>query len=72
MTGVAWRKKPGGSVRPGVEGGGFVGALSLTRAAGHNSMCGDCVEGLASRPVDCCVGAAAFAFQAFSLLIVVR
>lgn len=51
--------------------GGFAAELSLTRAAAHNSMCGDCVEGLASRPVDCCVGAAAFTFQAFSFLIVV-
>lgn len=28
-------------------------------------MCGDCVEGLASGPADCCVGAAAFAFPSF-------
>lgn len=51
--------------------GGLLGILSLTRVAGHNSMCGDCVEGLASRLVDCCVEAAAFAFQAFPLLLAV-
>lgn len=55
-----------------IWGGGWVAAeLSLTRAAGHNSLCGDCVEGLASRPVDCCVGAAAFALQASPVLAVV-
>lgn len=44
-------------------------------AAGHNSMCSDCVEGLASRASPrglLCVGAVAFAFRAFLLLLVVR
>lgn len=60
----------GGTDKNALRGWGGV-HLSLTRVVGHNSMCGDCVEGLASRPVDCCVGAAAFAFQAFPLLLAV-
>lgn len=76
----AWREREGagGSVRAWWLGWGVRWRFEPYQGftAGHNSMCGDCVEGLASRARASprgllCVGAAAFAFRAFPLLLVV-
>lgn len=77
----AWRdrERAGGEwglvVRVGVEGVSWRFEPYQGFTAGHNSMCGDCVEGLASRARASprgllCVGAVAFAFRAFPLLFV--
>lgn len=70
MTGMHGETGEGGRglvVRVGVEGVSWRFEPYQGFTAGHNSMCGDCVEGLASRaPASpcglLCVGAAAFAF----------
>lgn len=70
----AWGDRERERERLGVEGGysrRFEPYQGFT--AGHNSMCGDCVEGLASRARASpprALGAAAFAFRAFLLLLV--
>lgn len=78
MTGIheETEKEQGGGlvVMVGVEGVSWRFEPYQGFTAGHNSMCGDCVEGLASRAQAfprglLCMGAAAFTSRVFPLLL---